>query len=55
MPQKPDEVSYGISYENIDNFLEGKTVSAEVFATIHRFYQATKHRRALPVGPYTQE
>jgi NAD+ synthase len=54
-PQKPDEESYGISYENIDDFLEGKAVSAEVFATIHRFYQATKHKRALPVGPYTQE
>jgi NAD+ synthase len=54
-PQKPDEKSYGISYENIDDFLEGKAVSAEVLATIHRFHQATKHKRALPVGPDTQE
>lgn len=48
-PQKPDEDSYGISYENIDDFLEGKTVSDEVFTTIHRFYTATHHKRALPV------
>jgi NAD+ synthase len=53
-PQKPDEASYGISYENIDDFLEGKAVSAEVFATIHRFHQATKHKRFLPIGPDTQ-
>jgi NAD+ synthase len=49
-PQKPDEDSYGISYENIDDFLEGKPVSDEVFTTIHRFYTATRHKRALPVS-----
>ncbi|MFM0125342.1 ammonia-dependent NAD(+) synthetase [Paraburkholderia sp. RL18-101-BIB-B] len=48
-PQKPDEDSYGISYENIDDFLEGKPVSDEVFSTIHRFYTATRHKRALAV------
>jgi NAD+ synthase len=52
-PQKPDEDSYGISYENIDDFLERKPVSDEVFTTIRRFYMATRHKRALPVpaGP----
>jgi NAD+ synthase len=49
-PQKPDEDSYGISYENIDDFLEGKAVSGEVFSTIHRFYMATRHKRALPAS-----
>lgn len=48
-PQRPDEDSYGISYENIDDFLEGKDVSAEVLTTIRRFYTATRHKRALPV------
>jgi NAD+ synthase len=43
-PLKPDEDSYGISYENIDDFLEGKAASAEVLSTIHRFYSTTKHR-----------
>jgi NAD+ synthase len=49
-PQKPDEDSYGISYENIDDFLEGKPVSNEVTATIRRFYTATRHKRALPIA-----
>ena len=48
-PQRPDEDSYGISYENIDDFLEGKEVSGEVLATIRRFYRATQHKRELPV------
>ncbi|MFM0139580.1 ammonia-dependent NAD(+) synthetase [Caballeronia grimmiae] len=48
-PQRADEDSYGISYENIDDFLEGKEVSGEVLTTIRRFYTATRHKRALPV------
>jgi NAD+ synthase len=50
-PQKPDEDSYGISYQDIDDFLEGKPVSDEVSTTIRRFYMATRHKRALPVAP----
>ncbi|MGF6654139.1 NAD+ synthase [Paraburkholderia youngii] len=50
-PQKPDEDSYGIGYQDIDDFLEGKQVSDEVLTTIRRFYMATRHKRALPVAP----
>lgn len=49
-PLKPDEDSYGISYEDIDDFLEGKSVSDEVLVTIHRFFMATHHKRALPIS-----
>jgi NAD+ synthase len=48
-PQRPDEDSYGITYENIDDFLEGKEVSEEVLTTIRRFYTLTQHKRSLPV------
>ncbi|MBP0588279.1 ammonia-dependent NAD(+) synthetase [Paraburkholderia sp. LEh10] len=50
-PQRPDEDSYGIGYDEIDDFLEGKSVSDEVLTTIRRFYMATRHKRALPVTP----
>lgn len=50
-PQRPDEDSYGIAYDDIDDFLEGKSVSDEVLTTIRRFYMATRHKRALPVTP----
>jgi NAD+ synthase len=48
-PQRPDEDSYGVTYENIDDFLEGKEVSDEVLTTIRRFYTATRHKRSLPI------
>ncbi|SAL30073.1 NAD synthetase [Caballeronia turbans] len=48
-PQRPDEESYGITYEDIDDFLEGKEVSEEVLLTIRRFHTATEHKRSLPV------
>jgi NAD+ synthase len=51
-PMKPDEDSYGISYEDIDDFLEGKHVSDEVYTTVYRFYDATHHKRVLPITPY---
>lgn len=41
-PQRPDEDSYGITYENIDDFLEGTEVNDEVLTTIRRFYTATR-------------
>jgi NAD+ synthase len=48
-PQRPDEDSYGVSYENIDDFLEGRAVTEEVLTTIRRFHGATRHKRSLPV------
>ncbi|BBP98752.1 NH(3)-dependent NAD(+) synthetase [Burkholderia sp. SFA1] len=51
-PMKPDEDSYGISYEDIDDFLEGKPVSDQVYTTVYRFYDATHHKRVLPITPY---
>jgi NAD+ synthase len=48
-PQRPDEDSYGTSYENIGDFLEGKDISDETSTTIHRFYTATRHKRSLRV------
>jgi NAD+ synthase len=48
-PQRPDEDSYGITYENIDDFLEGKEVGGDVLTTIRRFYMATQHKRSLPI------
>jgi NAD+ synthase len=48
-PQRPDEDSHGITYENIDDFLEGKEIGDEVFTTLRRFYMATRHKRSLPV------
>lgn len=51
-PQRPDEDAYGIPYNEIDDFLEGKAVSAATYETVLRFYDATRHKRALPYTPF---
>ena len=50
-PQKPDEDAFGVTYAEIDDFLEGKAVSDRAFDIIVRTYQASAHKRALPVEP----
>ncbi|NYH14312.1 ammonia-dependent NAD(+) synthetase [Paraburkholderia bryophila] len=51
-PQRPDEDAYGIPYDDIDDFLEGKPVSDAARRVILRFYEATRHKRALPYTPF---
>ncbi|MEC5406181.1 ammonia-dependent NAD(+) synthetase [Paraburkholderia sp. MPAMCS5] len=51
-PQRPDEDAYGVPYETIDDFLEGKPVSDEAREIILRFYDVTRHKRALPYTPF---
>lgn len=50
-PLRPDEAAYGISYEQIDDFLEGKPVSPDAVEVIRRFYRASRHKRQLPAHP----
>jgi len=48
-PQKADEQALGLSYDDIDNFLEGKPVSKEVEARIVSIFIKTQHKReAIP-------
>ena len=50
-PLKPDEVAMGVSYQDIDDFLEGKLVSDEAYEIILKTYRRTAHKRALPAFP----
>ncbi|MFK4132335.1 ammonia-dependent NAD(+) synthetase [Pseudomonas luteola] len=50
-PGKPDEVAYGCSYEDIDNFLLGGAISEEVERMITDVYLKTQHKRQLPYVP----
>ncbi|MFA7625007.1 MAG: ammonia-dependent NAD(+) synthetase [Pusillimonas sp.] len=51
-PLKPDEESFGLSYDQLDDFLEGKVVPVDVFEKIVGIYRATAHKRALPYSPF---
>lgn len=54
-PLRPDEDAFGVSYDDIDDFLEGKPVSAAAAATLLRHWRASMHKRALPVTPSVVE
>jgi NAD+ synthase len=45
-PQKADEHALGLSYDEIDDFLEGKPVTAEVEKRLIDIYTRTQHKRA---------
>lgn len=50
-PGKPDEDAHGVSYIEIDAFLHGQPVSAEAYAIIVRTFDASRHKRELPLAP----
>ncbi|WP_299011849.1 ammonia-dependent NAD(+) synthetase [uncultured Shewanella sp.] len=48
-PQLEDEVALGLTYDQIDDFLEGKEVSSFVTDKLIAIYKATQHKRqAIP-------
>lgn len=48
-PGKPDEDAFGVSYEEIDNFLECKIIDDTSYDLIFNQYMKTMHKRELPV------
>jgi NAD+ synthase len=50
-PSRPDEEVLGVSYDDIDDFLEGREVAPAVHDTIVGWYRRTAHKRALPAAP----
>jgi NAD+ synthase len=47
-PGQADETELGISYDELDDYLEGKKVSPEVAEKIEKRYLVTEHKRQLP-------
>ncbi|HVF34179.1 MAG TPA: ammonia-dependent NAD(+) synthetase [Candidatus Saccharimonadia bacterium] len=50
-PLRPDEAALGVSYEEIDDFLEGKPVPTQAAAKIVATYERTAHKRTMPAVP----
>jgi NAD+ synthase len=50
-PGKPDESVFGCTYDDIDDFLEGRPVPPAVEEVIQRHYANTAHKRQLPLAP----
>lgn len=51
-PGQPDETELGITYTQIDDYLEGKEVDDEVADKLERRYRITEHKRRTPVTPF---
>ncbi|WP_353422427.1 ammonia-dependent NAD(+) synthetase [Staphylococcus warneri] len=52
-PQLPDEEALGVTYNDIDDYLEGKEVSSEAKETIENHYVKNAHKRELAYTRYT--
>jgi len=51
VPGKPDEDAFGVSYEQIDDLLEGRPVGGAAREIILSTHARSAHKRALPVEP----
>jgi NAD+ synthase len=48
-PSLPDEVALGVTYENIDDYLEGKPLDTGISSVIEGWYTRTEHKRRPPI------
>lgn len=51
-PQLPDEAALGLTYDQIDDYLEGQQVDSAVADKIEAHYLASTHKRNLPATVY---
>ena len=51
-PLIADEVALGVTYDEIDDYLEGKTVAPSAQKTIENWWQKTQHKRHLPISVF---
>lgn len=50
-PALPDEEALGLTYAQIDDYLEGVDVTPDLAARVESVFLATRHKRAVPVTP----
>lgn len=50
-PGRTDEAELGLSYDDIDDYLEGREVSADAAEAIERRFLQSRHKRTVPVAP----
>ena len=51
-PGRADEEELGITYEQIDDYLEGKEVKVDVAERIQQKYLSSRHKRTTPASPF---
>ncbi|MGE6489978.1 ammonia-dependent NAD(+) synthetase [Paenisporosarcina sp. NPDC076898] len=48
-PALPDEIALGITYDQIDDYLEGKEIPSEPREKLENYYLRSQHKRHLPI------
>lgn len=48
-PSLPDEVALGLTYDEIDDYLEGKEIAEQSRETLEGHYLRSQHKRNLPI------
>lgn len=48
-PSLPDEVALGLTYDHIDDYLEGKEIPEEARTILEGHYLRSQHKRHLPI------
>jgi NAD+ synthase len=51
-PGQTDEANLGLSYSDIDDFLEGRDVAPDIAEALEARYRATEHKRRVPASPF---
>jgi NAD+ synthase len=51
-PGQADETELGITYDELDDYLEGKRVSADIAEKIEKRYLMTEHKRQIPASMF---
>lgn len=53
-PALADEAALGVTYQNIDDYLEGKEIAPAAAEKIESWYLKTQHKRHLPINVYDE-
>lgn len=53
-PGQADEANLGLRYDDIDDYLEGMPVDDAVAEALEKRYEATEHKRRVPVSPFDE-
>ncbi len=48
-PSLPDEVALGLTYDQIDDYLEGKEIPEDARKTLEGYYLRSQHKRHMPI------
>ncbi|MEL4162063.1 ammonia-dependent NAD(+) synthetase [Corynebacterium bovis] len=51
-PALPDEEALGVTYTQIDDYLEGADIDGGTAARIEHLWRVSRHKRAMPVAPH---